>query len=190
MQRAKIAKIDSEHCLCHIRHDVTGPLTAFTQTSRRTLQHAASIRLDDVFTVLQNSCTDESKPIGAYHRQCYQAYTNKKALDKLQRSRDVSIYESSSIAESEDPEAPQAMGSTATVRGTRRLVSPTDIKLCLFCRQSTKKVQGKRQSLSRVTTFSACSAISNAAEIRKDRRILLEVQQGPGQPDGIAKELS
>ncbi len=33
-------------------------------------------------------------------------------------------------------------------------------------------------------------AISNAAEIRKDRRTLLEVQQGPGQPDGIAKELS
>ena len=53
-----------------------------------------------------------------------------------------------------------------------------------------KKVQGKRQSLSRVTTFSACSAISNAAKIRKDRRILLEVQQGPCQPDGIAKELS
>ena len=70
LQRVKIAKIDSEHCLCHIRHDITGPLTALTQTSWRTLQHAASIPLDDVFTVPQNSCTDESKPIGAYHRQC------------------------------------------------------------------------------------------------------------------------
>ena len=119
-------------------YDVTGPLTAFTQTSWKTLQHAASIRLDDVFTVLQNSYTDESKPIGAYHRQCYQAYTNKKALDKLQRSRDVSISESSSIIESEDPEAPQAMGSTATVRGTRRLVSPTDIKLYCFVNREEK----------------------------------------------------
>ena len=49
-----MAKIDSEHCLCHIRHDVTDPLTALTQTSRRTLQQAASTRLDNVFTVLHN----------------------------------------------------------------------------------------------------------------------------------------
>ena len=57
---------------------------------------------------------------------------------------------------------------------------------------STEKKKRSRETtvLSRVTTFSACWAISNAAEIRKDRRILLEVQQGPGQPDGIAKELS
>ena len=123
-------------------YDVTGPLTAFTQTSWRTLRHAASIRVDDVFTVLQNSYTDESKPIAAYRRQCYQAYTNKKALDKLQRSRDVSISESSSIIESEDPEAPQAMGSTATIRGTRRLVFPTNIKLYLFCQQRRKKFKG------------------------------------------------
>ena len=127
-------------------YDVTGPLTAFTKTSWRTLQHAASIRLDDVVTVLQNSCTDEWKPIGAYHRQCYQAYTNKKALEKIQRSRDVSISESSSIIESKDLESPQAMGSTATFRGSTRLVSPTNIKLRLFCQQRTRKVQGKRQS--------------------------------------------
>ena len=143
VQRAKIAKIDSEHCLSHICHDVTGPLTAFAQASWRMLRHAASIRLDNVSTVLQNSCTNESKPIGAYRRQCYQAYTNKKALDKLQCSRDVSISESSSMAESEDPEAHQAKGSTETVCGTSILVSPTNIELCLFCQQSTKKFNGK-----------------------------------------------
>ena len=171
-------------------YDVSGSLTAFTQTSLRTLQHAASIRLDGVFTVLYNSCTAESKPIEAYHKQCYQAYANKKASDKLQRSRDVSISESNSIIESEDTEAPQAMCNTATVRGTRRLVSPTNIKLCLFCQQRTKKSLRETTIFKQSYYFSACSVISNAAEIRKNKRILLEVQQGLGQPDDIAKELS
>ena len=65
----------------------------------------------------------------------------------------------------------------------------TDLKLCLFFQQKTKKINRKRQDLRNITTFAACEAIYSAAQIRKDKRIMLEMQPGPGLPDGIAREI-
>ena len=47
----------------------------------------------------------------------------------------------------------------------------------------------KRQKLAQCLTFEACEAIHNAAQIRSDDRILLEVLPGPGQPDAMAREI-
>ena len=73
-------------------------------------------------------------------------------------------------------------------RLTRSKVGKTLDDRCLFCQQARKKVKGVHQTLTSCMTFEACDAIYNAAYVRGDERVLLEVQ--PGQPDLIAKEIS
>ena len=117
MKRVKIAKFDWEHCLCHIRRGASDPLTAFTRTSLATLLRTASIRQDDVFTFLETDNAEEENPKGGYHRQCYQAYTNKSIGDNSAKQRNWCFSSSSiPVTETEKTEAEDELESIETVR--------------------------------------------------------------------------
>ena len=70
MSRAKTAKLDWDHCLCHIRKDVSGTLTAFTEISWTTLLQAPAIRQDNTVAFLKVSDAQPTNLKGFYHRQC------------------------------------------------------------------------------------------------------------------------
>ena len=71
-------------CLCY-RRNVTGKLTCFTDASWETFRRSAEVRRDDAYEVLSRHFSAGGGPFGGYHRSCYQTYTNKTLLARLQR---------------------------------------------------------------------------------------------------------
>ena len=71
-------------CLCHCRN-VTGKLTCFTDASWETFRRNAEVRRDDAYEVLSQHFLAGGGPFGGYHRSCYQTYTNKTLVARLQR---------------------------------------------------------------------------------------------------------
>ncbi len=67
-------ELNLNRCLCH-QKEVTGKLIQFTDTSWKTLQKSAEERRDKIYYELLELFSG-NKPIGRYHRECYQAYTN------------------------------------------------------------------------------------------------------------------
>ena len=123
-------------CLCHCRN-VTGKLTCFTDASWETFRRSAEVRRDDAYEVLSQHFSAGGGPFGGYHRSCYQAFTNKTLLARLQRDE--------SKAESENNEGDasptcddRSLGSNdadphpITIR-RRSGVPSTDFKECIIC---------------------------------------------------------
>ena len=79
---AKISKICLGDCLCHVKN-ITGRLTPFSDKSWSTLWRAADVRKDKTFVFLRDGNTCQDVPSGGYHCECYQAYINKKDLDRI-----------------------------------------------------------------------------------------------------------
>ena len=184
---------------------------SFREKSRTSLLYAAGIRKDRLSVFLSENGADPAVPRGFYHRKCYQNYTHKDKLERLatalaqsngddkpgpsegqlavSSSSSVDIEHTVSSQSAHCGERDDASSiSRSTTRLTRSKVDKTSGNLCLFCQQEQKKVKGIRQSLSSCMTLEACDAIYNAAYVRGDERVLLEVL--PGQPDLIAKEIS
>ena len=70
-------------CLCHCHEDAHGDVTQFTAKSWKALHEAAEERRDQIYEALAPNF--QSGPRGGYHRRCYQTYTNKTFLVRLQR---------------------------------------------------------------------------------------------------------
>ena len=58
-------------------------LTPFSDKSWSALWRAADVRKDKTFVFLRDGNASRDVPSGGYHRECYQAYTNKKDLDRI-----------------------------------------------------------------------------------------------------------
>ena len=183
---AKAAKLNWSVCLCHKCGVSAEPLSSFTERSWPTLVRAASIHKDSLESFLRSqSITLEAPgvPRGVYHRTCYQEYTNKRALNRLQSSS-VPVSKCSTEKQQFDPASPLllpesealALKSSQTAAPfTRSKVPQAASKdVCLFCQQQQKKVRGKRQDLSLCMSFEACEAVYNAACVRDDQRVLLK----------------
>ena len=211
LRPAKLPKLDWNTCLCHSgpvpSHE---PLVAFGERSWKTLLQAANVRDDHLHAFLCGSGAGLDAPRGFYHRVCYQKYTHRHHLARLEESAggdadgDITSEQQQSgqgtHADSElscsghDGEAGPSMpnggcshSQVASARLTRSQVTKTDHKLCLFCQQGTKKVKGSRQKPSNCMTLEACATLYEAALITEDERVLLEVN--PSLPDLIAKEI-
>ena len=71
-------------CLCH-KPGVHGPLTNFTEVSWETFKAAASVRHDQI---ADDMCGKwENGPFGSYHRSCYQTYTAKNLLERVEKRK-------------------------------------------------------------------------------------------------------
>lgn len=197
-----------EGCLCHVYKNERGELTPFTERSWRTFVHAATLRKDDVWERLLSANLEpdleHSAPRGSYHRRCYQAYTHRKTLQALEPTSSSSTAASSSQSEETCTDAgvdgtaggavvarPEGLEDVVpTRRTTRSMTSKTDILACLFCQQKGWKNRGSRvkrsEGLSQCLTFQAAETVMEAANIREDERVLMQIQGGP---DAIAAEV-
>ena len=208
---AKLQKLDWNTCLCHSgpvpSHE---PLVAFGERSWKTLLQAASVRDDHLHAFLCGSGAGLDAPRGFYHRVCYQKYTHRQYLARLEESTggekngDITSEQQQSgqgthadsalscsghdgEARPSTPNSGCSHSQDAFARLTRSQVAKTDNKLCLFCQQETKKVKGSRQKPSNCMTLEACATLYEPALIREDDRVLLEVN--PSLPDLVAKEI-
>ena len=98
---AKTYKLDWSSCLFHVRNTGSS-LTNFGERSWRTLWRAAEVHRDKTFIFLRDSGADINIPRGAYHRECYQTYTNKKLLERLAANRGAQEEESECDADEGD----------------------------------------------------------------------------------------
>ena len=76
--------ISSDRCLCH-KDGVQGKLTSFTDVSWKTFKAAANLRHDQIADNMSENWEDG--PFGSYHRNCYQSYTAKNLLERVEKRR-------------------------------------------------------------------------------------------------------
>lgn len=72
-------------------------------------------------------------------------------------------------------------------RVTRQSVERTNLDVCLFCQRKYKRKKNNCESLKQCQTFEAGAKIYEAALVRNDQRVLLQVQDGT--IDCVAAEL-
>ena len=100
---------------------------------------------------------------GCYHRKCYQSYTHKQHIERLQRKR-----------KSEDS---LKNTSNQPVKSTRSAQQKTTLRKCIICQKDKiNKTSGSRyEPLSDLQMLKASNTLKNAATIRYGQRILLEI---------------
>ena len=124
-------KRPKQECLCH-KGGVRGNLTNFTSTSWNTFKNAAEVRNDDVYEKLKH--TLDGEPYGSFDHQCYQQYTNKKHLERLQRKR---MQEDNPAPETASISGLSKAGGKVR-RVSRLSSSPVLSKLCIICTKEHK----------------------------------------------------
>ena len=132
--------------------------------------HAASDRDDCLHAYFCDSGARLDAPCGFYDRVCYQKYTHRQNLARLEdsargdsegdrhhqwaagnslvRDSELSCNGPEGKAQPCTPNSGCSLSQDASARLTRSQVAKTDNKLCLFYQQETKKVKGSRQKLS------------------------------------------
>ena len=153
-------------CLCHAVLSAKGKVTPFAIASWRKIKEAALIRKDDIY--IQNSeYLEHDSPHGSYHRQCYQRYTNKEHLQRIKKKR---CPENSSNIHASPP---KRLKRSDVLPGSRQKE-----KICFICRK-IKKLNHEKKSYEftiSVMREDVEEKIKNAARIRKDERVLLDVE--------------
>ena len=150
--------------------------------------HAASDRDDCLHAYFCDSSARLDAPCGFYDRVCYQKYTHRQHLARLEESargdsegdrhhqwaagnvnslvRDSELscnarYGPEGKTQPCTPNSGCSLSQDASARLTRSQVAKTDSKLCLFYQQETKKVKGSRQKFSNsVVTLALSRACS------------------------------
>ena len=174
-------------CLCHCHEDAHGDVTQFTAKSWKALHESAEQRRDQIYEALAPHF--QSGPRGGYHRRCYQTYTNKTFLVRLQRhgkkrkqpdcGETPTRYVSCSTATSSNTTCDDE-DNIASARRMRSRTSfqATDLTACIFCQTTKKKYKDKHlnESLSLCLTEQASATLLEAARIRSDERLLLAIE--------------
>ena len=157
------ASASEEKCLIcgSKKEDPSTPLTAFTQISWDKFKQAAEARQDDTYEKLKEIRNEKVQ--GCYHRKYYQSYTHKQHIERLQRKR-----------KSEDS---LKNTSNQPVKSTRSAQQKTTLRKCIICQKDKiNKTSGScYEPLSDLQMFKASNTLKNAATIRDDQRILLEI---------------
>ena len=171
-------------CLCHVQ-DESGALTNFSEKSWLRFQACAKRRNDAIWAKMNGYW--EEGPKGKYHRRCYQVYTDKvKVARAVEKKHHTLIEDPLEDNNSDDSitEPPPAK------RVSRSQIDAFDINKCAICQQdktmlTKNKGARSRETLSLNMTATGSASLLKAAQIRDDRRLLLQIQ---GQ-DTIAIEI-
>ena len=129
----------------------------------------------------------EEGPKGKYHRRCYQVYTDKvKVTRAVEKQRHTLIEDPLGDNDSDDSitEPPPAK------RVSKSQIDAFDINKCAICQQdktmlTKNKGARSREPLRLNMTATGSASLLKAAQIRDDRRLLLQIH---GQ-DTIAIEI-
>ena len=149
-------------------------------------------------------------PCGFYDRVCYQKYTHRQHLARLEepargdsegdrhhqwaagnslvRDSELSCNGPEGKAQPCTPNSGCSLSQDASARLTRSQVAKTDNKLCLYYQQETKKVKGSRQKLPNSVVTLALRHVLLSLR-KEDERVLLEVNFNLSLPDLIVKEI-
>ena len=120
----------------------------------------------------------EEGPKGKYHRRCYQVYTDKvKVTRAVEKQHHILI---------EDPLEDNGSDDSITKpppvkRVSRSQIDAFDINKCAICQQdktmlTKNKGVRSREPLSLNMTATGSASLLKAAQIRDDRRLLLQIQ--------------
>ena len=157
-------------CLCHIITGAKGKTRSFSQTSWTTFCKAARIRQDTVYINCE-SFLDETTPVGSYHPACYRRYTNPDHLKRYENRRT-----------SPRKRKPDAQTATAPPsKSLRSSMAPGLVEKeekCFHCRKKDKYKKDKKNKEPLLTceTDNVEANIKNAAKIRNDQRVLLDIE--------------
>ena len=174
--------------------------------------HTASVRDDCLHAFLCDSGARLDAPCGFYDRVCYQKYTHRQHLARLEesargdaggdrhhqwaagnslvRNSELSCNGPEGKAQPCTPNSGCSLSQDASARLTRSQVANTDNKLCLFYQQETKKVKGSHQKLSNsVMTLAFMWGMFYFALRKEDERVILEVILNLSLPDLIVKKI-
>ena len=144
------ASTSERKCLiCGLKkEDPFTPLTAFTQISWNKFKQAAEARQYNTYKKLKG--IRDEKVQGWYHRKCYQSYTHKQHIERLQRKR-----------KSEDPLKDT---SNQIVKLARSAQQKTTLRKCIIHQKDkVNKTSGSRyEPLSDLQMFKASNTLKNA----------------------------
>ena len=123
-------------------------------------------------------------PRGKYHRRCYQVYTDKKKVERAEQQRQ------SVTVDTEEPNNQSHSVEPPKKRVSRSQSEVFDVNRCAICqkekfRNTRRKGTRCRETLTLNMTDCGSASLLKAAQIRDDRRLLLQIQ---GQ-DTIAIEI-
>ena len=162
-----------DKCLCHVQ-DASGTLTNFSEKSWLRFQACARRRKDPIWAKMKGFW--EEGPKGKYHRRCYQVYTDKvKVARAVEKQRQ--IFEDPL----EDIDSDDSLTEPPAKRVSRSQVDAFDINKCAICQRdktilTKNKGARSREPLSLNMTATGSALLLKAAEIRDDRRLLLQIQ--------------
>ena len=81
---SSIQKPNWNRCLCHVKENVQGQLTAFTSKSWEKFESCSTRRRDEIWLIMKDYWNEGPK--GGYYRQCYQEYTDINKVSKEEQS--------------------------------------------------------------------------------------------------------
>ena len=170
---SSIQKPSWNRCLCHVKENVQGQLTAFTTKSWEKFESCSTRRRDEIWLIMKDYWNEGPK--GGYHRQCYQEYTDINKVSKEEQShcntREDRDGESLGLSSGIEP---------SCKRVCRSQLQTFDIDKCAICQKDkVKKAYGKgartREPLTlNISEFGSATLIK-AARIRNDSRMLLHI---------------
>lgn len=167
-------------CLCHITncHD---KLTRFTEKSWRKFEACSEKRQDETWLSMKHHW--KNGPKGGYHRQCYQRYTNKGHLSRIEESTRKALSHSPTLESNEEQDEPLPK------RFCRSQSAKFDAQKCVICQKekTIRQLNGsrKKESLTQNISEYGSATLLKAAKLKQDRNILLHIE---GQ-DSIALEI-
>lgn len=172
----------SEKCLIH--YDTiftTDKLTALSENALKTLIECKTIREslggeNGHETQCRNIPEKANGKDYFFHRECYQKFTYAKALLKRKLNKDDEMGGSSN----------KAHRSTRATSSIHETANPKQLfpDICMICKKKTLKVNQKCQPLTKIVTKTAEKALIDAASLKDDTEMLLEITG----VDLIAKE--
>ena len=161
-------------CLCHIRKKNREKTTPFTENSWKTFQNAAQVREDPILIKYPSILGDQ--PFGSYHPLCYKQYTNSGHLKRLKNRRKSPRKRLKPIEHEETEDVtPQKRSRRSDVSSP---IAPKQNK-CFSCRKEIKwqKDQKNAERLLTCEDENVARRIKEAAFVRKDKRLLLDIGQ-------------
>ena len=188
---AKVRALSWDQCLCHAssrRRSEAEEVIHFQERSWFSLHKAAGVRQDETFEFLRKeNVTAEDEPRGVYHRRCYQDYTNKTNLNRVQKRRLPLVVEEGTCSTTQDLGLQDLSASAALHHETpgagrssrsTRSISRSDLTKCIICQDRQMATKHTEEALSRCEMDSAVASIMEAARIRDDSRVLLATEDG------------
>jgi len=141
-------------CLIHVRDDLpkTETLSQFSSTSWQTVYTAATKRNDQ--NVLSKDSTEGM--LSFYHRKCYQSYTHKKSLEKLQPIQNTPTR------------------SSKRSKSSASLIA--DQTKCIICKSSKTARSGSGyETLEKCLTANGAKSLRENASLKGNERLMEEI---------------